>query len=133
MDFFKEFISQYGVTILYAVLTALAGYLGIIAKRLFTRWVNTKEKKEIVRECVKFTEQVYKTLHGEEKLNEAMKAASEMLSEKGIPITELELRVLIEAALAEFNFAFEKNEADGVCVDGFVSDEVEPISAEVSI
>jgi hypothetical protein len=31
-----------------------------------------------------------------------------MLAEKGITITDLELRVLVEAAVAEFNKAFEK-------------------------
>ena len=110
---FKEFIAEYGLEILMGVITFIAGYLGIVAKRLFTRWLNTKEKKEIVRDCVEFTEQVYKTLHGEEKLAEAMKAASEMLTEKGIPVTDLELRVLIEAAVAEFNDAFAKAEDVG--------------------
>ena len=57
---------------------------------------------------VGLVEQVYKDLHGDEKLNEALTAASAMLAEKGITITDLELRVLIEAALAEFNGAFEK-------------------------
>ena len=51
---------------------------------------------------------LYKNLHGEEKLKEALAAASEMLAEKGITITDLELRVLVEAAVAEFNKAFEK-------------------------
>ena len=110
---FKEFIAEYGLEILMGIITFIAGYLGIVAKKLFTRWVNTKEKKEIVRECVKFTEQVYKTLHGDDKLAEAMKAASEMLTEKGIPVTDLELRVLIEGALAEFNDAFSKAEDVG--------------------
>ena len=33
-----------------------------------------------------------------------------MLAEKGIHVTDLELRMLIEAALAEFNDAFNKAE-----------------------
>ena len=35
-----------------------------------------------------------------------------MLAEKGITITDLEMRMLIEAALAEFNKAFEQGNAD---------------------
>lgn len=108
MDLFIQFINEYGTTILYAVLTAVAGYLGIVAKNLFTKWFDTKMKKEIAKECVQFAEQVYKHLHGDEKLAEAMKAASEMLAEKGIAVTELELHVLIEAAVAEFNDAFNR-------------------------
>jgi LL-H family phage holin len=108
MEIFKEFINTYGVTILYTVLTAIAGYLGVTIKRLYKKWVNTKVKQDIARDCVKFVEQVYKNMHGQEKLDQAILAASEMLAEQGITVTELELRVLIESALAEFNKAFEK-------------------------
>lgn len=112
MELFLQFINEYGTTILYTLLTALFGYFGIIAKKYFDKWFNTKEKKEIAKEVVKFTEQVYKTLHGQEKLNKAMEAMSEMLAEKGITITELEMKVLLEAAVAEFNKAFEVVESE---------------------
>ena len=108
MEFIKLFISEYGTTILYAVLTALAGYIGIVAKRLYTKYVNDKTKQAVAKTVVQAVEQIYKDLHGEEKLNKALEAASEMLAEKGITITDLEMRMLIEAALAEFNKAFQK-------------------------
>ena len=104
---FAQFISEYGTTVLYTILTALFGYLGLVAKKYFDKWFETKEKKEVAREVVKFAEQVYKALHGEKKLQKAMEAMSEILAQKNIYITELEMRVLIEAALAEFNKAFE--------------------------
>ena len=110
MEFLIKFINEYGTTILYALLTAFAGYLGIVVKNLYAEWVNTKTKEAVARSVVKFVEQVYKDIHGEDKLNEAMKAFSEMLAKKGIAITELEMRVLLEAALAEFNKAFEKTD-----------------------
>ena len=113
MEFIKLFISEYGTTILYAVLTALAGYIGIVAKRLYTKYVNDKTKQAVAKTVVQAVEQIYKDLHGEEKLNKALEAASEMLAEKGITITDLEMRMLIEAALAEFNRAFEKEGTDG--------------------
>ena len=108
MELFLQFINEYGTTILYTILTALFGYFGIIAKKYFNKWFETKEKKEIAKEVVRFTEQVYKALHGKEKLEKAMEAMSDMLAEKGIHITELEMKVLLEAAVAEFNKAFEK-------------------------
>lgn len=106
---FAEFINTYGMQIMYAIITAVAGYVGIVVKNLVTKYLNDKTKREVAKDAVKFVEQVFKNLHGEEKLNEAIEAASEMLAEKGITITELELRVLVEAAVAEFNKAFEKN------------------------
>ena len=112
MEFIKLFISEYGTTILYAVLTALAGYIGIFAKKLYTKYVNDKTKQAVAKTVVQAVEQIYKDLHGEEKLNKALEAASEMLAEKGITITDLEMRMLIEAAVAEFNNAFEKTGTD---------------------
>lgn len=105
---FAEFINTYGMQILYTILTAIAGWLGIVIKNLVQKYINDKTKKDVAKSAVKFVEQVYKDLHGDEKLNEALTAASAMLAEKGITITDLELRVLIEAAVAEFNGVFEK-------------------------
>lgn len=105
---FAEFINQYGMQLMYMALTAIAGYLGIVAKNLFTKYVNDKTKEAVAKTAVKFVEQVYKDLHGEDKLNAALDAASEMLAEKGITVSQLEMRVLIEAAVAEFNEAFKK-------------------------
>ena len=103
-----EFINLYGMQILYAIITAIAGYIGLAIKNLYTKYINDKTKEKVAKSAVKFVEQVYKDMHGEDKLNEALKAASEMLTEKNVTVTELELRVLIEAAVAEFNDAFNK-------------------------
>ena len=105
---FAEFISEYGTTILYTVITALAGYLGIVIKNLYTKYINDKTKQTVVKTVVQGVEQMYKDLHGEEKLNAALENASEMLALKGIEISEFELKLLIEAAVAEFNDAFHK-------------------------
>ena len=105
---FAEFINEYGLQLLYAIITAIAGYIGIALKHLVTKYLNDKTKLSVAKTAVQYVEQVYKDLHGDDKLNAALAAASEMLAEKGITITDLELRVLIEAALAEFNEAFNK-------------------------
>lgn len=105
---FAEFINTYGMEILFTILTGIAGYIGIVVKNLVTKYVNDKTKQAVAKSAVQFVEQVYKDLHGDEKLDAALTAASEMLAEKGITVTQLEMRVLIEAAVAEFNEAFNK-------------------------
>ena len=105
---FADFVNQYGTSILYTVLTAIFGYVGIVAKNLYTKYINDKTKQAVVKTVVQGVEQMYKDLHGDEKLDKALEAASEMLEEKGIAISGFELRMLIEAALAEFNGAFNK-------------------------
>lgn len=105
---FAEFINEYGLQLIYSIIVAIAGYIGIVVKNLVTKYLNDKTKLTVAKTAVQYVEQVYKDLHGEEKLNQALVAASEMLAEKGITVTELEMRVLIEAAVAEFNKAFDK-------------------------
>ena len=111
MELFNEFISTYGTTILYSILTAIAGYLGIVVKNLYTKYINDKTKQDVAKTCVKAVEQIYKDLHGEEKLQKALEAASDMLLTKNISISDIELRILIEAAVAEFNDAFKTTTA----------------------
>jgi hypothetical protein len=105
---FVDFINEYGLQIMYTIITAIASYIGIVVKNLVTKYINDKTKQSVAKTAVQFVEQVYKELHGEEKLNAAFSAASEMLAEKGITVTDLEMRVLLEAAVAEFNKAFDK-------------------------
>ena len=105
---FEEFVNAYGSEILMAVLTAIAGYFGIVVKNLYTKYINDKTKESVIKTVVQGIEQIYKDLHGEEKLSIAIEAASEMLNEKNITISEFELRMMIEASIAEFNKAFEK-------------------------
>ena len=106
---FAEFISQYGAQILYTIVTAIAGYVALVLKSLYKRYVDDKTKKDVVNTVVKGVEQLYKDIHGDDKLNVALENASEMLAEKGIVVSEFELRMLIEAAVAEFNDVFNKN------------------------
>ena len=105
MEIFKEFIAEYGVTLIYTLVTAIFGYLGIAAKKLIGNYFADKEKADVARTVVKFVEQVYKDLHGEEKLMKALESASTMLAERGITYSEPEMRMLIEASVAEFNKA----------------------------
>jgi hypothetical protein len=105
---FAQFISEYGTQILYLIFTAIAGYVGIVVKNIYEKYINDQTKKNVVKTVVQGIEQLYKDLHGEEKLNKALEAASEILHEKGITITEFELQMLIEATVAEFNNVFNK-------------------------
>lgn len=110
MEVFKEFVSTYGTTILYSIITAIAGYIGVVLKNLYQKYIDDQIKQKVVKTCVQAVEQIYKDLHGEEKLNKALESASEMLESKGIVVSDIELRILIEAAVGEFNDAFGKVE-----------------------
>ncbi len=108
MNILNEFISQYGTVILYTVLTAIAGFIGTQLKKLYEKYITDKTKKDVVKTCVRAVEQLYKDLHGEEKKQKAVESITAMLSEKGITITELEINLLIEATVSEFNISLSK-------------------------
>ena len=123
MDILGNFITQYGTTLLYTIVTAVVGYLGVAAKGIYTKYFNDKTKQETVRTVVKAVEQIYTDLHGKDKLDKAVANASAMLESKGVRITEIELRMLIEAALAEFNGSFYKTpDAQNINAVGFEVD-----------
>lgn len=106
MRFLTEFVSAYGLTIAYAALTALAGAAGVWLKRWVGRYRDDKTKREVAEVCVQAVEQVYRELHGAEKFAKCADAMAEMLAQRGVAVTELEIKVLCEAALARFNRAF---------------------------
>lgn len=110
MDIFNEFMAAHGSTILYTVVTSIAGYLGIVLKNLYEKTATTKMKKDVINTCVQAVEQIYKDLHGKEKLEKSVEYATAILAEKGVAITELEVYLLIEAAVAEFNGVFKSSE-----------------------
>ena len=68
-------------------------------KALAEKYINTKEKQAVCKTVVAAVNQIYYDLDGPEKLQKAIESASEMLAAKGITVTELELRMLLEAAV----------------------------------
>ncbi|MCI7809715.1 phage holin family protein, partial [bacterium] len=58
--------------------------------------------------AAQFVEQVWYTLHGPEKLAKALETAEVLLKKKGIDFDSDEMKILIEAAVSEFNEAFKK-------------------------
>ena len=105
---FAEFINIYGMEILTAILGFIFTLFGFVLKSLAKKYLDDNTKMTVAAVCVQFVEQVYKELHGEEKLYKALERASELLYEKGIDFSAVEMETLIEAAVAEFNEAFKK-------------------------
>ena len=111
MDLFKEFINSYGVAILYTIVTAVFGYIGVVIKNLIQKYINDKTKKSIIKTCVQAVEQLYKDLHGQDKFDMCVEYASQMLENKGILISAIEIQMLIEAAVKEMNDKAKLSEA----------------------
>lgn len=105
---FIEIINMYGAEIIGTLLVALAGIFGMVAKNLAAKYLDTETKRTLAKVVVQFVEQAYKHLHGKDKLSAALVTLSDLLAQKKIHATEAEMKVLIEAAVAEFNEVFKK-------------------------
>lgn len=132
-NFFLEIVNTYGMEILGAIFTALAGVVGLALKKLATKWINNEIKRKVARTVVQGVEQLYRHLNGEEKLGKALEAAAEMLQAEGITVTDLELRMLIEAAVGEFNDVFTKHLQilDGIDVDSLDDNQLRELLKQV--
>lgn len=77
-------------------LVALVSYLGVVVKNKIVEKLDTETKKSVVETTVKYVEQVYVDVHGEDKLNIALQKAESLFKEKGIKIGQTELEMMIE-------------------------------------
>lgn len=102
MGFIKSFVSEYGMTIIYAALTVI----GVAVKKIYGNHTADDTKKKVVETCVKAVEQIYSDLHGAEKLEKAKENIVAMLQAKEIEISDIEMDMLIEACVSEFNINF---------------------------
>ena len=105
---FDYFVYTYGPTLAITILCAIFGTLGHVAKKIYVNHVNDDTKRSVARVVVQFVEQAWQALHGEEKLNKALETAEVLLKKKGIDFDAEEMKVLIEAAVSEFNDAFHR-------------------------
>lgn len=99
----NEIFTTYALEIIKAIVLMLAGYIGIVLKNLAAKYITTDTAKKVADTTVKYVEQIYTDIHGEEKLNKALALASDILESKNIVITEQELYALLEAAVKEMN------------------------------
>lgn len=104
----EYFLYTYGSQVLLSVLCMLFAGLGLLVRQLAQRYLTDECKRAAAATAVRFAEQVFSDLHGEEKLSKAMEAAALLLKNKRIPFDEKEMRILMEAALQAFHTALQQ-------------------------
>ena len=111
---FKEFINLYGMEIIAAILTGLFGLVGMMLKRIAQRYLDNSTKRAVARTAVRYVEQAWKDIHGEEKLKKALETASILLAEQGIDWRPNEMKILLEEAVEEMNEMLKPPLMDGI-------------------
>lgn len=72
-------------------------------KEIFKKQLENDTIKNVIHSTVRYIEQVYKDIHGEDKLNKAKEVVFEVLGKYGINISDKELEILIESAVNSMN------------------------------
>ena len=93
------------LSVMSIIITGVITYLGTVIKTYLDDKKEMSTKEKIVRDTVKFVEQVYRDLNGPDKYKIAKENILSMLGTKGISVTDLEIEVLIESVVSDFNFA----------------------------
>jgi intergrase/recombinase len=123
-ELIQTILGTYLLPIVGTALSAFCAWLGAKIKSIYQEKANTELKKKIVDDTVQYVEQVFKDSSSEEKLNQAVKSASEWLQDKGITVTDAELKILIESSVyALTNSFYEVSATDDVFVPSDSSSE----------
>ena len=103
MKYFNEFMNQYGLTLIHSIAVAIISYVSIALKRIYKKYVDDKTKKDVVKMVCRAINRLYPTETEQEKLNQAVINAKEILTSKEINISDLELRMYIEYSFSDYN------------------------------
>lgn len=98
LDLFNELLP-----VIITAFVSIISYLGIKIKNKIESKLDTDVKKALVTTTVKYIEQVYVDVHGDEKLQIAIAKAESLFKEKGIKIGKTELEMMIEEVVNNIN------------------------------
>lgn len=99
----KDIITQMVVEYLPRILEFICVFLVAYISKKFKNVADNNVANSLIADTVRYVEQVYKDIHGTEKLNKAAELLKENLKAKGIKIDNYELNQRIEAAVHEMN------------------------------
>ena len=126
-EMLNELIGQYLMPAFGAALVAIFGWIG----KKVVNFVKVKQIENLAKVAVQAVEQVYKELHGKEKLEKALLIASKLAISKGIDISSEELEYYIEAAVGEFNDVFNQEIEGSTIIEEDVVDDSTIIEEDI--
>lgn len=126
MELFNAILPQL-LEILTTILVALAGYLGLLLKNWLIRKTQLAQQEinreqwvmleNIMKHAVQFVEQTARELKPKEKYDMAVQAIVTIASQKGLELTEEQMKVVTESFVNQFYPHIEevvKENTDGI-------------------
>ena len=94
-----DFTKEYGLEIIHSIVMGILSYIVIDIKKVYKKYIQDKTKKDVVKMVCRYIDEVYPSTTGDEKLNLVFNSTKEILKEKGITISDLELKVLLHNSI----------------------------------
>lgn len=98
-----EFTKDYGIEIIHSIVMGVFSYIALDIKKEYKKHIQDKTKKEVVKMVCNYVDELYPNNTGEDKLNIAITNIKEILKEKKIAISDLELKVLLHNSIHIIN------------------------------
>lgn len=103
MNILIDFTKEYGLDIIHTIVMGVFSYIALDIKKIHQRNNEDKTKKEVVKMVCNYVNEIYSSSNINDKLNEALISTKQILKEKGIIISDLELKVLLHNSIYEKN------------------------------
>ncbi len=100
MKIILDFINEYGISLIHTVAVGILSYISLEIKKIYKNHITNKIKKEVTTFVCHAINELYPNESGENKLNLAITNAKQILTEKNITISDLELRMYIAGTVS---------------------------------
>ena len=95
MIYLKELLNNYGISFLHTILVTILSYTSLEIKKIYQSHIHEKIKKEVIIMVYHAIEEFNPNLSYEQKLNKMIINSEQILNEKNIKMTPLELKIYI--------------------------------------
>ena len=99
MNIITNFVTDYGFHIIATAITGILSYIGVNIKNTLKQYYQHKLEKEEAEMVYHEIEELYPNLTKEEKIQKMVTVLGQILKEKKIQVTNLELQILIESTI----------------------------------
>ena len=103
MNILIDFTKEYGLDIIHTIVMGVFSYIALDIRKIHKKIIQDKTKKEVVKMVCNYVNEIYPSSSINDKLSEASEGIREILKEKGINISDLELKVLLHNSIYEIN------------------------------
>ena len=94
-----DFTKDYGIEIIHSIIMGVFSYIALDIKKIYKNHIQDKIKKEVVDKVCIYVDEIYPNLDSEDKLKMVISSSKEILKEKKIVVSDLELKVLLHNSI----------------------------------